>query len=201
MSDLPAIYDNSAEDKLGTAFLENIRNNALRNIESDPTLPERRKQALIRELDFLIEHERLRRLRKFVFQWVEEREAFRTGILQRRIELANNVRLSMKQTALKIAQLNKDIANCKLDVIERIRRMRPKNESEAYLKKAALELQKLKFQKAILQAKEEMLHENLTNRAFNRQKFHEKVRKLYPDMADEMMEYYDRQVFQQSRRS
>jgi hypothetical protein len=200
MNNLPVIHETGVELSLGTASLEEIRNKALRNIEADPTLPEYRKQAVIRELDFLIKLERLRRLRKFAFQWAEEKEAFRNSIFSKRIELANNIRLAVKQTDLQIAQLNREILNCKLDVIERIRRLRPKDDSAAYLKKAALELQKLRLQKLIMQAREDMFHQNLTDRTLNRQKFYDRVRKLYPDVADDLMDYYDRQVFEQTLR-
>jgi hypothetical protein len=200
MNDLVVSNDSGVEQTLGTASLEEIRNKAFRNIESNPILTDYQKNTIIKELDFLIEHERLRRLRKFAFQWAEEKEVFQNGMLLRRIELDNGIRVSRKQTALKIAQLNKDILDCKLDVIERIRKLRPKDDSAAYLKKAALELQKLRFQKIIMKAKEDMFHQNLTDRALSRQRFYEKVKKLYPDMADDLMEYYDRQVFQQIAR-
>jgi hypothetical protein len=200
MSDLPVVIDNGAERMLGTPLLEEIRINALRKIEADESLSTYGKKTLVNELNFLIEHERLRRLRKLKIQWIEEKETFRNDIIVRRIELANSIRLSTKQTDLQIAQLNRDIANCKLDVIERIKKMRPKDDSAAYLKKANLELQKLRLQKLIMQTREDMLHENLTNRTLKRQNFHDRVRKLYPDTADELLEYYDRQVFQQTTR-
>ena len=96
--------------------------------------------------------------------------------------------------------MNKDIVNCQLDTLERIRQMRAKNESPDYIKKAEQEMQKLRLQKIIMEAKEDMFHKNLTKRTLNRQKFINKVQKLYPETADELIEYYDRQVFQQTAR-
>jgi len=189
-----------AELLLGTPVLEGIRNRTELKIVSNPILSEDQIKSALKELDFLIEYERLHRLRQFAFRWIEGKEAFHNELILSRVELANEIRISRKQAALKIAKINREIANCRLDLMERIKKLHPKDDSSLYIKKAHSELQKLRFQKIIMREKEEIFHENLANRTLNRHKFYDKVKKLYPDMVDELMEYYDRQVFQQTAR-
>jgi hypothetical protein len=200
MNDLPVIRDNVAEQALGFASLEEVRARAVSVIESNPELSTWQKRAITKEINFLTERERLLRLRRFAFQWIDEQQTMRNRHVQRRIELVNAIRVSNRQTALQIAQIDKDILSCKLDLIERLKNIQSKGDSVRSAQAILSELEKLQFQRILMKAKENLFHQNLADRTLNRQKFMDKVRKEYPDMADELIEHYDRQVFEQTKR-
>ncbi|OGC95069.1 MAG: hypothetical protein A2W25_04690 [candidate division Zixibacteria bacterium RBG_16_53_22] len=200
MNELVTTHNGEAEQSLGFASLEEVRSRAIRGVESNPELSRWQKRAMTEEINFLTEHERLHRLRRFAFQWIDERLTLRNRLVLKRIELANAIRVSNRQTALQIAQIDKDILSCKLDLIERLKNIQSKGNSVRSAQGILSELEKLQFQRILMKAKENLFHQNLADRTLNRLKFMDKVRKEYPDMADELIEHYDRQVFEQTKR-
>jgi len=197
---LPANHNSSAESLLGTVSLEVLRNKALRNIEEDASLSVQQKLMAIKELDFLLEYERLRRLRNSAYQWEEERREHRYRMAQRHQEMTIKLAIERKETVLRIAEINRDITACKLRIIEDFKKLKPKDESLNHVRQLKKDLSRLQLQKRIAQAHENSFHQNLTERVANRARFIKQVRREYPDLAEELVDFYDQQVFRQEGR-
>jgi hypothetical protein len=85
----------------------------------------------IRELDFLIEYERLRRLRAAVHQWRDERREWLLSHISRQQEVLNRLAIARKETALTIARMNREIVMYKLEILRELRRLRPREKQAA----------------------------------------------------------------------
>ena len=191
----------TAEQLVAATSLEVLRRDAESRIDQNATLTLRDKQLAKRELEFLLEYERLRRLRRAVYQWKSERREELYRIIVRREEVQNQVRLSRAETAREVARLNHEIVQWKLDTVERIRRLRPKDDFAAHVRQARLGLLKLKLQQIMARRREEYLADSIDSQVLRRGRFLLRVREQYPDMADELIDYYDRLQFEHGDRS
>lgn len=197
---LPVNYDeSSAETTLGTASLEILRNKALEQIRKNESLSSEQRAAAVRELHFLIEHERLRRLKLIVQQWEEERNEYRYRRAIRRRQVLNQLAIEQRETARTIARINRDIIRYRLEIIEQIRKLRPKDELHQFIRRAQAEMIKLKLQRRYARARQQAIARELRDAVIRRARFLKMVREKYPDLEEELMDDYDRREFQEAR--
>jgi hypothetical protein len=189
-------HRSSAELLLGTASLEELRNKALQKIEAKEHLTETQKKSLVKELDFLLEYERLRRLRRVVWQWHDEKRDRHYNNLKVKVELLNELLIGRKKTALEVARLDSEMLKIRLEMFEKIRKLRPQNDNRRYLRNAERDFLKLKLQQRYSKLRERHLVETLENRIIRRTNFLKKVRANFPDLEEELMAQYDRQMYE-----
>ena len=197
---LLANHGTSAEHLLGTASLELVRSNLERDIQENDDLTFEQQRNVLKELDFLIAFERIRRIKLAINQWQLEALQHESVVLQQRQDIENKLRIAQAQTDKVIASLKQDISNLTLDRIERALTIKRKLLDTREAGSMQNNLEKLKVEQLFAKKKEEAFHKLIAERAWNRAKFIKLVQDEFPDMADDMVEFYDDQVFQQTRR-
>jgi hypothetical protein len=197
---LPVQYRRSAGGNLGTSTLEVVRARALAKIQGDEMLSPEQRAMAIRELDFLIEYERFRRLRTAVYQWRDERREWLLSHISRQHEVLNRLAIARKETALTVARMNREIIMYKLEILQELRKLRPQNELDSYIRKARTDLVKLHLQRRHAKARRRILSQSITEQVLDRAEFLRKVRDKYPDLEEELMDDYDKREFQHTGR-
>lgn len=172
-----------------------LRAEALDCIKNDMRLTPQLKVAAIRELDFLLEYERLRRVRIAHRKFREEERELVYQALIRRQEVVNLIRLAQAQTARAIEEIKRDIAHWRIEVKVQLQRLRPKDE---VLKQARNEILKLKLKHRLEQMREQELHRSLEEQTLKRAALMGKVQRDFPDLAEELVERYDQMAYQSS---
>lgn len=188
-------HQTSAEQLLGTVSLESLRIQLQRKINDNPDLSKKQRKQVLAELDFLIEYERLRRLKMAVHQWEREEQSHKLELLKNRVELVNKLRIARAKSNRLVAKMHSDAANLKLGMVEKLLALKKKYANASQTDGAAKELENLRIRDTIARKKEEAFHANISRRTVNRARFVKMVEKEYPDMADELIDHYDRQLF------
>jgi len=188
------------ELKLGTGSLEILRIEALTRIHSSMNLTRRQKRAVAKELHYLVEYERLRRLRRAVWEWQDEKTEKQFERTRRQNQMRNTLRIESRQATLELAKINKQILECKLQCIDMIRSRQDDYQLNTYIRKAKAELVKIDTQKQLTKARQQMLADGLSDQVIHRAKFQQMAEKNFPDMAEELTDFYDQQMFQQGIR-
>jgi hypothetical protein len=184
-------HETDAEQLLGTASLEMLRNRALEKISKDESLSEQQKTMAVRELDFLLEYERLRRLRQAAWQWRDEKRERRYRNAIKKQQVFNQMMLDQKSTDLEIAEINRKIIRIKLDVMTELRKLKPKPTQNADIKKARNEMLKLKIRSKMARAMQRDFAEGISDLALYRARFLKKVQEEFPDSADLIIDNFD----------
>ncbi|MEW5922354.1 MAG: hypothetical protein AB1746_00050 [Candidatus Zixiibacteriota bacterium] len=207
MKSLPVTYDVSAEQLLGTGSLELLRSRITRHVKNDQSLDWSQRSKILRELDTLIENERNRRAQlAFRQQQLEELEQ---GLImaekkeetyQKYADILNKLRLLKAQTQQTIVNHKRERLMWKVDIIERLLQIKGKYKPVEKQDEHLNELLKIRRQQKLFAAKEQVILDSITRKAMNRAAFIKMVNKKFPDMADELLEFYDRQLFQQGTR-
>ncbi|MBI5037736.1 MAG: hypothetical protein HZC01_03495 [Candidatus Kerfeldbacteria bacterium] len=192
---LPVIQHNDGREFLKGGSLVMLRAEALDCIKNDMRLTPQLKVAAIRELDFLLEYERLRRVRIAHRKFREEERELVYQALIRRQEVVNLIRLAQAQTARAIEEIKRDIAHWRIEVKVQLQRLRPKDE---VLKQARNEILKLKLKHRLEQMREQELHRSLEEQTLKRAALMGKVQRDFPDLAEELVERYDQMAYQSS---
>ena len=204
---LPVKHDDSAEQVLGTTSLEMVRGRVIRNINKNPDLNLWQRWRTKRELDFLIRCEQARREQSINHQLeIEELEhkhvivQKQADISQKHADIVSKLRLLQARTDRAVARYQRDCFFCKLDVIERVLHLRAKYKSVENQDDHLKEILKIKRQQKLFEAREQAILDSITKRAMNRATFIKMVNDKFPDMVDELTDFYDQQIFQQGTR-
>ena len=123
---LPAVYENGAEQSLGTGSLELVRANMRQLIQRRTDLAPADEEYILEELDCVIEGERQRRMQLATYQLEREALNHRIKQLSKVADIVIYVRTQHAQAEREMAQHAREIVNGKLDIAERIMRLREK---------------------------------------------------------------------------
>ena len=204
---LPVQQEGSAEQVLGTTSLEMIRGRVLCNVYDNPDLSWAQQKKIIKELDYLIENEKCRRADLAVRQWQREELEHRLVLAQKQAEIyqkyadiIGKLRLHKAETNKAIALYERDSLMYKVDVIERLiqikAKYKPVEKQDDHLK----ELLQIKKKQKLSEAREQVILDSITKKALSRASFIKMVNEKFPDMVDELIDFYDQQIFRQGTR-
>jgi hypothetical protein len=181
-----------------------LRGRAISSVYDNPDLTRRQKRRVVKELDCLLEHEQRRRAQLAAHQWQREEldhHLLVAGkleqILRKYAEVASTLRLLKARTDRAVARYERDSLMCKIDVLERILQIRAKYKPAVKDDDHLQELLKIKRQQKLSEAREQAILESINRRAMNRAAFIRMINEKFPDMADELTDFYDQQIFQQ----
>ncbi len=204
---LPVKHEISAERLLGTASLETIRSRLIQEIENSPKYAWHQKNKIIKELDQLIENERYRREQLAARQLQKEELDHKLIIIQRHCKIYDECAELVRRLQLQKAQTNHTIARYKrertlwhVEIIERLLQLKAKYKPAEKQDEHLKELRKIRQQQKLSEAKEQVILDSLAKKAMNRATFIKMVNKQFPDMADELLDFYDQQLFQHGTR-
>jgi hypothetical protein len=199
--------DSGAERELGTVSLEAVREKIIRPVVDDGRISWLQQRKIIKELDFLIENEKRRRealaIRQSQLEELEHEQMIsekRAAIFQKYAEIISSLRLLRARTDRAVARYVRDSLMCKLDIVDRTMQMRAKYkpvEKEDNHKKELLEI---KRQQKYSEAREQAILDSISKKAINRAAFIKMVNEKFPDLAEELLDFYDQQLFQQKDR-
>jgi len=204
---LPVKQEGSAEQVLGTTSLEMVRGKIIHNVYDNPDLDWSQRKRIIEELDVLIENEKCRRAQLAAHQWQREELEHRLVIVQKQADIyqkyadiISKLRLLKAETNRAIERYERDSLMYKVDIIERLvqikAKYKPVEKQDEHLK----ELLKIKKQQKLSEAREQVILDSLAKRVMSRAAFIKMVNEKFPDMADEFIDFYDRQIFQRGTR-
>ena len=199
--------EDSAEQVLGTTSLEMVRGRVIRTISNNLSLSGKQRKRIIKELDFLIENEKNRRAQLVAHQWQREELEHRlviarkqADIHQKYADIVSKLRLLKARTDRAVARYERDSLMCKIDTIERLLQLKskykPVEKQDDHLK----ELLKIKKQQKLSEAREQAILDSIAKRAMSRAAFIKMVNEKSPDMADDLIDFYDQQIFQHGTR-
>lgn len=197
---LPVKHEDGAEGKLGTASLELTRVRARQFIAARQDITPKVRKRIFAELDELIESERRRRGRLAVNQIQREELEHRVFIARRSAEVFCELRALRTKTDNEATKYACDNMHMKLDVVERLLRLREKYRATPKKDDYMDEIEKMHRKRLLAEAHEKAILRSITDRALRRAAFVKQVRDEFPDMAEELIDYYDQQVFQQGMR-
>lgn len=197
---LPAVYENGAEQSLGTGSLELVRANMRQLIQRRTDLATVDKEYILEELDCVIEGERQRRARLALYQMAREALDHRIEQVRKVSDIACYVRTKQAQAEREISQYAREIVNGKLDIAERIIKLREKYKPIPVRDEYQEEIDSMKKRQSIADMRESSALNSVTQRALKRASFVMKVQAEFPDMAEDLIGYYDQQVFQRGVR-
>ena len=197
---LPVKYENGAEQSRGTGSLELVRANMRQLIQRRTDLAAEDKEYILKELDCVIEGERQRRARLATYQLELEALDHRIDQVRKASDIACYVRTKQGQAEREIAQHAREIVNGKLDIAERIIRLREKYKPVPVRDEHQEEIDSMKKRQSIADMRENAALNSVTERALKRAAFVKKVQAEFPDMSEELIDYYDQQVFQRGAR-
>jgi len=193
---LPVAYDVSAEQLLGTASLELVRSRVRQNVLDNPDLTFFQRRKILKELDWLIECEQKRRARLAVRQWEKEELEHKTDMLEKQVQILSKLRILKARTELEVFQHQRDALCCKIEIMERLLHLKAKCKPVEKEDNSMKELIKIKQQLKLSDIKDQAIIKSITRRAMNRAAFIKMVNNKFPDMAEELLDFYDQQTFQ-----
>jgi len=204
---LPVKQEDGAEQVLGTTSLEMVRGKVICNIYDNPDLTWAQQKKIIKELDYLIENEKCRRADLAVRQWQREELEHRLVLAQKQAEIyqkyadiIGKLRLHKAETNKAIALYERDSLMYKVDVIERLiqikAKYKPVEKQDDHLK----ELLKIKKKQKLSEAREQAILDSIAKKAMSRAAFIKMVNEKFPDMVDELIDFYDQQIYRQGTR-
>ena len=199
--------EDSAEQVLGTTSLEMVRGRVIRTISNNLSLSGKQRKRIIKELDFLIENEKKRRAQLVAHQWQREELEHRLVIAQKQADIyqkyadiVSKLRLLKARTDRAVARYQRDSLMCKIDTIERLMQIKAKYKPVEKQDNHLKELLKIKKQQKLSEAREQAILDSVTKRAMSRAAFIKMVNEKSPDMADDLIDFYDQQIFQHGTR-
>ena len=204
---LPVKQEGSAEQVLGTTSLETVRGRVIHNVYDNPDLSWCQRKRIIEELDVLIENEKCRRAQLAAHQWQREELEHKLVITQKQADIyekyadiISKLRLFKAGTDRFIARYERDSLMYKVDIIERLvqikAKYKPVEKQDEHLK----ELLKIKKKQKLSEAREQAILDSIAKRAMSRASFIKMVNDKFPDMVDELIDFYDQQIFRQGTR-
>ncbi|MCK5125199.1 MAG: hypothetical protein KAR42_02990 [candidate division Zixibacteria bacterium] len=204
---LPVKQEDGAEQVLGTTSLEIVRGRVLCNVYDNPDLSWAQQKRIIKELDCLIENEKCRREELAIRQWQKEELEHGLVIAQKQAEIyqkyadiVRNLRLHKAETNQAVARCERDSLMYKVDVIERLMQIKakykPVEKQDDHLK----ELSKIKKKQKLSEAREQAILDSIAKKAMSRASFIKMINDKFPDMVDELIDFYDQQIYRQGIR-
>lgn len=189
-----------------TSPLELIRSKAIREVRQNSNLSDRDKDFIIREINFLIGYERLKRLKKTVYEQKKEELAMiqaledkRREMTQRairhRIQMREEIEAARRGLLLKRVQLQVESAKLYLEVLEMIKKTEPLDDGKQGAKKMKEELLKIKLKSKIRRAIQQECIKELEETVLRRANFLRRVREQFPDMEEEIIDAYDQRYY------
>lgn len=203
---LPIKHEMSVDVIFNNVSIEKLRNDFMARIETSETYSKDQKDAMVQELNFLLQFEKYRRMLRMIYLIKEEKREYRNRIYERqrlrranaykaRRELKHETTLNRKETALKIAKLNEEIANCKMAVLERLDKIGSYAPIDKDLRKAKSELNRIKLRSKLRRTIQDEAEKELRDRVIRKAQFQKQVKHQFPDMEEELMDEYDRQLY------
>jgi len=108
--------------------------------------------------------------------------------------------LHKAETNKAIALYERDSLMYKVDVIERLiqikAKYKPVEKQDDHLK----ELLKIKKKQKLSEAREQAILDSIAKKAMSRAAFIKMVNEKFPDMVDELIDFYDQQIYRQGTR-
>lgn len=178
----------------GLHQLEVRRNNLYGEINS-LTIPDDAKRRARAEVDFLIDYAKARRVQVALQEWHRCRSAFRLELAASRADVRNRLVLEQSRVRMQLFEDRRRRIQATLDVLERARRLAPKDEIRDLHIKARKESLRQQLAGRVSRISRKQLQEELADMVLARGRFHARVRKHFPDMEDELMEKYDAHMF------
>lgn len=197
---LPVKHENGAEQSLGTGSLELVRANMRKLILSRTDIEQEDKQYILQELDGVIEGERQRRARLALYQLEREALDHRIEQVRKASDVACYVRTQQAQAESTIARHAREIVNGKLDIAERMMKLRDKYKPVPKKDEHQEEIDHVRKRQSIAVMREDATVNAITQRALKRAAFVKRVKAEFPDMAEDLIDYYDQQIFQRDTR-
>lgn len=197
---LPVVQENGAEQSLGTGSLELVRANMRKLINARKDLEPQDREYILEELDSVIEGERIRRARALRLQLEREELDHRIEAVQKVANLACAVRTQIARADAEIARNAQETVNGKLDIAERMMKLREKYKPVPKKDEHQEEIDHVRKRQSITDMREDATVNAITKRAFKRAAFVKRVKAEFPDMADDLIDYYDQQIFQRDTR-
>lgn len=193
---LPINHDLSTESIIKNSSIETIRGELTHRIQSSDILTAEQQSVALEEMDVLLEYEKYRRMLTMIYQLKQDsRERIngtrdrirfrREFLIRKRQEQKQELLLSRKEATLRIAKINAEL-----------RKLRPQPPVDKDLKRTQDELNKIKLRGRKRRASQEQVEKELRDRVERKAQFLIKVRQKFPDMEDELMDEYDRQMYE-----
>ena len=127
--------------------------------------------------------------------------------LEHRIALAHRLAGAIREMRLATARTESEVATYaqgnrqrELDILERILQLRVKYKPAETLDAHVKELRQLKRHQQLADAKEQAVLDSIAKRVRHRAAYIQLVNEKFPDMADELIDFYDQQVFRRGTR-
>lgn|GEM_PF-6675322 len=196
---LPVKYSETPQDFLGLHCLEVLRAKLAKKIESEKLTRKERRRA-IREMNFLIDYARMRRVRTAVWQWQDEATEHDYHLAIRRQQVVNQLVLERKRLMVSLGEMDAKIAETRIGVMEQMNKLTPKDERQSLIDSARKELLRLKLRRNLSRQSRREAEDELAEQTLARARFQKIVRQDFPELEDEIMDDYDRRAFAQSGR-
>ncbi len=198
---LPVKVENGAELMLGTGSLELVRARVSHLVTQRTDLTPRDRERILTELNELIASERERRLCLARRQLEIETLEHRVACLRTKVQVACETRLQIASVEQDIARQRRETIHSNLDIAERILALRdkykpPPPKRDEYVE----ELSRMRKKHLLSEEREATLLKSITERAMKRAAFVKNAQEQYPDLAEELIDYYDQQMFQNHSR-
>jgi len=197
---LPAKREEGAEHWLGTASLELVRARIHQAILANPEVSSGDYRRIFKELDALIAYEHDRRA--LSGKYAKECAALehRISQLKRAAEATAELQGIRIASEYELDRHRRNRVQWQLDVAERILALRAKYRKVAKPNPHLEEMLRLKRQQQVTEAREQAMLESIRRRARHRATFVKMVNEKFPDMAEDMIDFYDQQIFRQTKR-
>lgn len=192
---LPALIDDPGDmvpsQSLKDESLAALRRKAVKwithHIETDST-----RKAAIEELAYVLVAERLHREEILLLKHLEEKKEHQIRLLTKLQEYKRAKLTEQKKLQLAVSDINAKIASN----LSRTRHLlsQPATQTEAVIERAKGQLARMKAQQALKRHLQDAYFDSLENQATHRANFLTHVREKYPDLKDEIMDEYDRNV-------
>lgn len=195
----PIEHGLSTQGILGNSSIEAIRNELTNKIETNDCLDEEQKDNALEELDLLLLYEKYRRMLRMIYQLKAERMDHMNNmrdrvrsrhhlITEKRQEHKHRLLLNRKETILRIAQIDSELY-----------KLKPQRPEDKDKRKINDELNRIKNRARMRRESQAEVERELRDRVIRKAQFLQKVRKHFPDLEEEMMDEYDRQMYDSDR--
>jgi len=196
--DLDKIEDNSLALKV---------NDLIQNISSDGSMSSDDKKEIIRELKFLQNYGRLVRVMQLKFNWEEEKlnllrrylskkHQIVSEAVRNRQKLKNELAMDRMETIQRIRDKQSAFLKERIELYAVLKKLKSSGQSNSDTSKAEQELHRINLRSKIRRAMQQEAEKELQERVLRRNDFLKNVRDNFPDLEEEIMEEYDRQIYQ-----
>jgi hypothetical protein len=166
-------------------------------------LNRKQRKRVLNEIDILFEIEKRRRVQcatqQYQKEWLEHKIMMTERILDEHKRIEDTLRklnvLKARANHLIAVQAQERLLK-RIEIIERIMRMKAQYNRPKKSTKYTEELLKIKHKQKISEMHEQAMLNMIAKRAVNRAAFIKMAHKKFPEMAEELIDFYDQQIFQ-----